>query len=354
VGWQDIQTLKLLQCLNYREVIFIFLKNGKGFIMSKTVLIIDGDIVAFRSAAIAEERSILVTHQPTGIEKSFKNRTEFKKAMKERNKEITSDYSVTDVQDAVSPAVCNKTIKQIIENFKKAVQPDSTEIYIGGKGNFRDDLPLPVKYKSHRAGNIRPLLLADAKSYMKRACGALSHDGIEADDVLSIRGYEELAKGNKPVLATFDHDAQGHSGLWVYNFNEENAVPKEIPQLGEIYSKNSDFHGTGLKMLAAQICGGDRSDGYRAYDLSEVKFGAKKVIDLLQPCQTEKEVLEAVVSQFRKFYPEEFVYTAWDGTEHKADYKSMLSLYFQCAMMKRTWDDDLDYIKFLNSYGVQT
>jgi hypothetical protein len=319
--------------------------------MSKTILLIDGDIVAFRSAAIAEERSIEVTHSPTGIKKSFKNRTEFKDSMKARGKEVTEDYAIADIQDAVSPAVCNHTIKNIINKFKADVQPDSVEIYVGGKNNFRDTLPLPTKYKNNRAG-IRPLLLADAKDYLKRSMGAKSIDGIETDDVLSYRGYEELAKGNKPVVATFDHDAQGHSGLWVYNFNDEKPEPKLIPNLGEIYSKNNDFHGSGLKMLAGQIICGDRSDTYKAHELSKVKFGPSKVIKLLAPLQTEKAVLEAVVNQFKTFYPEEFVYTAWDGSEHKADWRSMLSMYFKCAMMYRTKDDPLDYKAFLNSYGV--
>ena len=321
--------------------------------MSKTILLIDGDIVAFRSAAIAEERSIEVTHGPTGIKKSFKNRTEFKDAMKSKNKVITEDYSITDVQDAVSPAVCNHTIKNIINKFKNDVQPDSVEIYVGGKNNFRDKLFLPSAYKGNRKDTIRPILLTDAKDYLKRSMGAKSIDGIETDDVLSYRGYEELAKGNKPVVATFDHDAQGHSGLWIYNFNEENPVPKLIPSLGEIYSKNNDFHGTGLKMFAGQWCCSDRSDCYKAYELSKVKFGPKKIIDLLAPLQTEKEVLEAVVKQFKTFYPEEFVYTAWDGSEHKADYKTMMDLYFKVSMMYRTKDDPLDYKAFLNSYGVQ-
>ena len=321
--------------------------------MSKTVLIIDGDLLAYQSAAISEDRSIEVTHAPTGIKKSFKNRTEFKDKMKERGKEITDAYSVIDVQEAPSPALCNKTIKARIENWKKETQADEVEIWVGGKGNFRDDLPLPKKYKGQREGGLKPLLLADAKSYLKRAHNARSVDGMEADDALICRGYEELAKGNKPVIASLDKDNMGNPGLYIYNYGEDNPVVQLIPELGNLYMKKSTVKGIGLKFLCYQWVCSDPVDFYAAYDLSSVRFGPKTAHDLLQPCQTEKEVLEAVVSQFKKFYPEEFVYTAWDGTEHKADYKSMMALYFKCAKMKRTWDDDLDYVKFLNSYGVQ-
>ena len=60
--------------------------------MNKKVLILDGDSIAYRCAAAGEQRSIEVTHKPTGIKKSFKHRTEFKKSMEERCKEITDDF----------------------------------------------------------------------------------------------------------------------------------------------------------------------------------------------------------------------------------------------------------------------
>ena len=55
------------------------------------VLILDGDSIAYRCSAAGEERFIKVTHQPTGKEKIFKHRTEFKQLMFERGKEVTPD-----------------------------------------------------------------------------------------------------------------------------------------------------------------------------------------------------------------------------------------------------------------------
>lgn len=57
----------------------------------KTVLVLDGDSIAYRCSAAAERRVITVTHEPTGKSKEFKHRTEFKKSMSEKGKEITED-----------------------------------------------------------------------------------------------------------------------------------------------------------------------------------------------------------------------------------------------------------------------
>jgi hypothetical protein len=320
--------------------------------MSKTILLVDGDLLAYQSAAIAEERSIEVTHAPTGIKKSFKNRTEFKDAMKVRGKEISDAYSVQDIQEAPSPALCNKTIKARLDNWKRETNADSVEIWVGGKDNFRDSLPLPKKYKGQRTDTIRPLLLQDAKSYLTRAHAARSDDGHETDDALIYRSREELAKGNKPVVASIDKDNMGNPGIYVYNFGEDNAKVEQVPQLGSLWMKGTTVKGNGLKFLAYQWQTSDPADFYCAYDLSSYKFGPKTSMNLLEPCKTEKELFETVVQTFKNFYPEPFEYTTWDGTIRQSDYKDMMSIYFKCCRMKQTKDDPLDYKAFLNSYGV--
>jgi len=43
--------------------------------MSKRLLIVDGDLVAYRHAAAAESRTIIAKHLDSGREKEFKTRT---------------------------------------------------------------------------------------------------------------------------------------------------------------------------------------------------------------------------------------------------------------------------------------
>lgn len=67
-------------------------------IIQADIVVVDADTLIYQAAAVNEERTISVTHEPTGIVKSFNTRTEFKKIMKEKQKEITADYLICDVQ----------------------------------------------------------------------------------------------------------------------------------------------------------------------------------------------------------------------------------------------------------------
>lgn len=328
--------------------------------MNKRILLIDGDIIAYLCAAAAEERSILVTHQPTGITKSFKTRTAFKKVMKEKNKEITEDYTIEDQQEAESPAFCFKVIRQKIEKIVRETKADEFEVYAEDENNFRLDLPLPSakdvpakgRYKGQRETMIRPLLLSDAKDYLKRVYGSKKSSGHETDDTLSIRGYEELAKGNIPIVSTIDKDAYQGDKLSIYNFDDDKPKVVEVPELGSLRYKAPTVKGDGLKFLCFQWLWGDSSDNYHGYQLANTVFGAKSAYDLLVDVQSVKECLEIVIQKYKEWYPEPFEYTSWDEKVIKADWKFMLDLYFKCCWMKRRIDDPSDPKELFDKYGV--
>jgi len=63
--------------------------------MSKRILLLDLDTPIFASSAVSETKSVLVTHQPTGKQKVFKNRKEFKELLKQKEKLAKlSEYSI--------------------------------------------------------------------------------------------------------------------------------------------------------------------------------------------------------------------------------------------------------------------
>jgi len=326
----------------------------------KRILLIDGDIIAYLCAAAAEERSIVVTHKPSGITKSFKTRTEFKKVMKSKNKEITDDYEIEDHQEPESPSFCFKVIRQKIEKIIKQTNADEYEVYAEDANNFRLDLPLPAgdkkpsdgRYKGQREDILRPLLLKDAKDYLKRIHKAHKSIGHETDDTLSIRAYEELSKGNIPIVSTIDKDAYQGDGIYVYNFNDDKPEVVQIPELGSLRYKAPTVKGEGLKFLCFQWLWGDSSDNYHGYQLANTTFGAKSAYDLLVDLTTVKECLEVVIKKYKEWYPEPFEYQSWEDKTIKADWKFMLELYFKCCWMKRSVDDPSDPRELFNKYGV--
>lgn len=330
--------------------------------MSKRVLLIDGDQIAYTCAAMAEDRSISVTHLPTGITKSFKTRTDFKDLMKKKNKEITADYKVEDVQEPESVTFCLKVVKQKIAKLQRETEADEVEIFCGDKNNFRLQLPLPLsnkenntgQYKGNRENTLRPILLPDAKVYLQRTLGAKSVDSMEVDDMLSIRAYEELAKGNIPIIASFDKDTYQAQGIYIYNFGLDKPKLYLIPELGSLkFKAPNTVKGDGIKFLCWQWIVGDNTDNYCSYDLSEKRFGPKTGYNLLDPLTTEKECLEKVIEVFKNRYPKPFEYVAWNGDLIQSDWKHQLEMYFACAWMKRSKDDDSKPNKLFEKYAVE-
>lgn len=318
--------------------------------MSNRVLILDGDSIAFRCSAAGEKRSVLVKHLPTGIEKSFKHRTAFKQHMQEKSKAITEDYSVDDVQEPEPVAFVLSTIKNHINRIVEEVKPEEVLIFAGEEDNFRKKLALPSEYKGNRKG-IRPVHLAEAKKYLQQKYNAKQATGYEVDDACSIAAYDAVRTGKEAVMYFYEKDQYQLDGVTLL-YDNDSFVYEKVPELGELHLEKDAVKGLGLKFLAYQWVCSDPVDTYCAYEASNVKFGAKSAYKLLKDCQNEAEVLQAVVSQFKKFYPEKFEYTDWTGDRQQADWETMMRLYYKCARMMRSCDDKIDCFELIERYKV--
>lgn len=320
---------------------------------SNKILILDGDSIAYRCASAGEQRSVLVTHHPTGKQKVFKHRTEFKQSMQERGKEITEDYSVEDVQEPEPIAFVLNTIKNHIERIENEVKPDKTLIFAGEQFNFRSELALPKKYKGQRANTMRPVHLKEAKSYLHNKYKAVEAVGYEVDDACCIAAYDAIRAGDEAVMYFYEKDQYQLDGVTLLYDEPSSFRYQKVPELGELRLEKTSVKGLGLKFLAYQWICSDPVDNYCAYDLSKVKFGPKSAYNALVDCKSEQEVLLAVAAQFKKFYPEPFEYTDWRGNSQQSDWLGMMQMYYSCCRMMRNADDKLNCLDLFNQYGVQ-
>jgi len=223
---------------------------------------------------------------------------------------------------------------------------------MSGKTNFRNDLSLPTKYKSNRTA-LRTLLLKQLQTFAWKKYNAVVTQNEEPDDMQVWMGYEILKRGDIPVIVTGDKDSKAYSGLSLFNPDKPEEGVIIIPDLGSIWEdEKGKVRALGMKQYALQQLIGDTIDGFKPTELCGVKFGEKSALKLLEPCKTEKEVLEVVVSKFREWYPNPFDYTAWDGKKIQSDWKHMLNLYHACCRMKETKDDPLIAYDFYKRYGV--
>jgi 5'-3' exonuclease len=318
------------------------------------VLLIDGDLIAYKCAAAAESRTVIVKHLASGKEKEFKNRTELKKFLKEQNREfIEADYDITDVQSVQPIQMSFNLINNQIAKLEEFCWADKIEIYIGKGKTFRHALPLPKEYKAGRDGAIKPHYLQEVRSFMQNYHQArLIDSGIEVDDLITIRGYEEKKKGNDVVIATIDKDAYQSQGLSILNWKNSPWTIEHIPDVGYLEKKDK-IVGNGLKFLAFQVLSGDDADTYCAYDLSKVKYGPTKALKALQDAKTEQEVLQVVIDEFKRLYPDPVTYVDVHGVEHTSNWLDILKMYWKCAYMKRAWHDPSDFLLFAKERGVE-
>jgi hypothetical protein len=322
--------------------------------MTERVLIVDADLIAYQYAAANEKRSIVAKHLKSGREKIFKTRTELKTLLKEKNMEFKpEDYEIEDVQTAASIRFALRNVKGVIQRLTDHAWADKVELYLGTGKTFRHALALPTPYKDNRDDLIKPLQLADVRKYLQVKHRAELIKGIETDDMITIRAYEELAKGNYPIIASADKDAQQSQGVEVLNFGQEEWQGKVIPTVGSLWKEKTSYKGDGLKFLALQVLSGDSADTYKGYQLSNVAYGPAKAMKALEKANTEKEILEVLISEFKRLYPEPFDYTDCHGVDHtEVDWFDILQMYWTCAYMKRSIDDDSSFIQFAAERGV--
>ena len=317
------------------------------------LVVVDADTLLYSTAAASEQRSIEVLHKPSGICKSFANRTEFKKLMKEKGKEITDDYELTEKQEPEPVEHCLYSIKVQAENIIERYAFDTVVFVAGDDANFRLDLPLPSKYKSNRSATIRPVHLKEAHKYFANKYKSLKGFSHEADDLSHILAHQGIAEGREVIVLSPDKDSRGFIGVKLGKYDTEESNLVLVQDMHEVqHSKEKGTKSYGVPWLCIQALIGDPSDFYKPTQLAGVKYGEVSAYKDLKDCKTPKECLEVVVRKYREWYPEDFVYTAWNGEQVESNWKHMLQLYWSCLKMKEKEDDPLSAEEFFSKYGV--
>lgn len=306
------------------------------------IAVIDGDEIAYQIAAACETRSIKATNSLNKESSSFKHRTELKKFL--HGLEVPEGfYDIEDVQVADELSNALHSVKVVVDNIKVACKADQIEIYISGKDNFRDSIPLPTKYKSNRTDSLRPILLTEIRAYLVKKYNAVVVDGAEVDDVVCYRMWDGYKSKQKIIGVTADKDACGSSG-WLYN-RDKMTEPEFIDGFGELYidAKNK-VRGKGRKWGYTQWIVGDSCDGYNPSEIAKVKYGEKSAYKLLEPLKTDKECIQAVYDLYKSWYPSEVKYADWQGNEVVTDVVGIMQMYMDCYRMRR-WKDDTVSVK---------
>lgn len=105
-------------------------------------------------------------------------------------------------------------IDKHLDGIIDAVDADTWQGYLTGKGNFRNDIATIRPYKGGRDHSNRPFWFSAVYNYLRDNRGSTVVDGMEADDAIAIQ--HNLSGGNT-VLCSRDKDLRQVAG-WHYNW----------------------------------------------------------------------------------------------------------------------------------------
>ena len=239
-----------------------------------TKVLIDGDIVAYRAAAIIESDFWEGHKKSLGSLYSFKERSpDLFKDMFLQDHEYQLNRTLDKVEGIIDRLLTN------LQDFDPSLiflGPDECEVFLTGPDNFRYDVAVTHPYKGHRGSNKKPVLLSDVRQHLVDNWGAQISEGEEADDLIAIAATKY---GPEAVVVSIDKDML-QIPCRHYNFVK-----------GE-WSEVSEFEG--LKFFYSQILTGDSADNIVGLH----RVGPKRAETLLSGCSDEQELWSAVVKAY--------------------------------------------------------
>lgn len=219
----------------------------------------------------------------------------------------------------VSEALERKVIE--IQEALNTVRPPI--MFLSGKTNFRTEIAKKKGYKANRDPDAKPYHIDNARAYLKGRWNSYESVGCEADDLLCIAQMEAFGENLEratqdeatTVIVTRDKDLRQCIG-WHYGWecgNQPEYPLRWVDELGDLVAtfvegvskktgkptkRFKKLEGTGLKWFYAQMLTGDYVD-----NIPGLKgFGGRKAYELLNPLESEQELLGACIRAYKQVY----------------------------------------------------
>lgn len=315
------------------------------------VVVVDADGICYRTSAAVETRSVKAVVD--GIEVEFPTRTLLKEYCVDVDVEY-EDLVVTDHHVNEHISGCLSTLKKSIRNLYKELDATHIVFLLGGRGNFRLNLPLPTQYKAGRKDLRRPDYLKDCREYLNKHYDTFIVSGHEADDLTD--GLTSYLINNTPAWAcavSMDKDIRS-SLIPIRYYHLVNKDMNEVSGgLGNLKLTKGKLTGEGMKFLLSQVMLFDRADGYVMNSHYLKKFGESSYYKAFNEYKTEKSFLEAVINKLEELLPEKTEYIDWQGIPRSYTRLELIEVYFSCAYMKRYPNDTTNFKSLLDKYEVE-
>jgi len=260
-------------------------------------VLIDADIIVY-SCGFSAEKPIWRVVVEGSVLASFR----YKKELDEWVSSVgLVDYKA--VKDAEVGPVAHAlgNAKELIKKILLRTGADEYQLYLTGKGNFRDEIATIKPYKGNRDSSHKPHHYDSLIRYLTENWGAITVEGIEADDAMSTEQmrchigslsaefgitkylFEELKNFGTTCIATIDKDLDMVPG-WHYNWNKD--VKYFIDEE------------TAITWFYAQLIMGDQTDNIQGIPGA----GKAKAKNTLMSCDTEEDMYWAVLDLYQAYY----------------------------------------------------
>ena len=319
------------------------------------IVFVDADAVVYRISAACENRSVVA--KIGGKELVFKTKTK----LKEHCQSVGEDFEELDWEEVVEvDPVKNafETLKKTVAMIYRELNATHVVFLLGGSLNFRNDIKLPVQYKSNRKTTRRPEHLPACRDYLNAHYDTFLVSGIEADDC--VQGMTEyIINRTKAYGCAYQLDKDFHTTMTRNRY--WHIAKKKIIELrggiGSLESISSGIRGDGLHWVLFQLMQGDESDGYSPKSLYQDrykgKYGEKSYYKDFKEYVSEVELLTAWILKWQELLPEEVVFKDFNGETQKHNWLSLAEIYFQCLYMRMSPVDDLTFEKLLLKHGIR-
>ena len=179
-------------------------------------------------------------------------------------------------------------------------------LYLTGKGNFRHAIAKKQPYKDRPS--VKPYHFHNLTAYMRSKYDAITTEGMEADDALSIeqcrRAKQRIEALELPetIICSKDKDLRTVPG-WCYSWelgNHPSFGPELIDETGwiRLSADGKKLSGVGGLFFYSQCLMGDPVDRIPGIP----KTGVAKAFKILQATTTLPEAFKAVLEAYRAFY----------------------------------------------------
>lgn len=217
--------------------------------------------------------------------------------------EVTRPWPDVDVH-----ALVDKRVTDIIQR----VGADAFEVYLTGPGNYRFDIATIKPYKGGRVGLEKPYHWETVSKRLKEHWGAITVNGIEADDWLGIRGTEE---GLNYTASSRDKDIRQVETCvhysWPCGDSQPEVGPFRIEGMGECFGEarrytnihgkevtNWKLKGHGPAFFWGQLLVGDSVDNIPGCK----GVGPGAINGLFGGCRTDEDYFKVCVYAYQRAY----------------------------------------------------